>query len=105
MINTHKSTIDENLPTFSPYRNGRKPESNTKNINDMLVHALVELSKTNKNQAAGVSVTQIKGFIKREFEKDMSSPQLKGKFSQAVNKGVDMGQFVKTSLGFGATGT
>jgi linker histone H1 and H5 family len=105
MINTNKSAPDDSYPTFPPYRNGRAPEPTTKNISDMLVRALVELSSADKSQTGGVSVTQIKSFIKREFDKDMSSPHWKAKFSQVLNRGVEMGQFVKTSLGTGATGT
>jgi hypothetical protein len=103
VINTEKPVSDETFPTFPPYRNSRAPTSATKSILEMVVHALVQLTKAPASQ--GISTIQIKNFIKKEFQKDMSHPRFRGRFAQAVSQGLESGQLVKTSLGVGATGT
>jgi hypothetical protein len=104
VINTEKPVSDETFPTFPPYRNSRAPSSATKNILEMVVHALVQLSKSPASPQ-GISTIQIKSFIKKEFQKDMAHPRFRGRFAQAVSQGLESGQLVKTSLGVGATGT
>jgi hypothetical protein len=105
MINTNKPMADEAYPAFAPYRNNKVPDSGTtRNISDMMVRALVELSTGAKAKSGGVSVTQIKNYIKQEFQKDMSKPTFRARFSQALAQGLETGQWVKTSLGGGASG-
>ncbi len=104
VINIEKPVSDVTFPTFQPYRNSRAPGPATKNILEMVVHALVQLSKSPASPQ-GVSTIQIKNFIKKEFQKDMSHPRFRSRFAQAVSLGLESGQLVKTSLGAGATGT
>ena len=44
-------------------------------------------------------MTQLKNHMKSIYDKDVTQKNMKEKFVQSINNGVETGQFIRTSLG------
>ena len=102
VINTEK-VHDDSHPTYSPFRNGAFMESST-HLYDLVIKAVHSLSK-GSNAKQGLSMTKIKEYISKHFEKQYAHKSFAKKFSESITKGEACGQFIKTSNTKGASGS
>jgi len=102
VINTTQKH-DESYPIYSPFKNGSF-SGKSNNMYEQIVKTVHDLSE-GKKATDGVSVKSVKSYLASHFKKDINHKTFAKKFSEFISLGVANGQFIRTSIGKGASGS
>ena len=94
---------DEYYPIYSPFKNGVF-SGKSNNIYEQIVKAVQTLGE-GKKATDGVSIKSVKAYLASHFKKDINNKSFPKKFSDSISLGCANGQFIRTSIGKGASGS
>ena len=105
---------DKSRPIFSPFKNAKFNEKSA-SIYEQIVKAIQVLAEGNftllnhnhwtlfyfqgKKATEGITVRNIKVYLEKHFKRNITNKKFLKNFTESVEEGLSLGQFVKTSIG------